>query len=87
MEIPEPGAEGYIIIVTEENRKYLSNLCGYNLLLDRFLNYDPSVRSSHSNGFYSLIMSDEDSSHITTISTEITVEQLQQLLFIESLEN
>ena len=87
MEIPEPGEEGYIIKITEENSKYLSEICGWNLFLDRILNYDPSMGSSLSDRFFSYSESVEDNSYIITDSTEITVEHLQQILFIESLEN
>ena len=87
MEIPEPGREGYIIKVTEESHEYLSEFCGWELPLDHILNYDPSIGSSPSERRFSFKESDEDNSYIITDSTEITVEQLQQILFIESLEN
>lgn len=87
MEIPEPGEQGYIIRVTEENRKYLSEIYGWNLSIDRIINYDPNIGNSLSDRFFSYIESNEDNSYITDESTEITVEQLQQILFIDSLEN
>ena len=87
MEIPEPGKEGYIVKVTEENRKCLSELYGWDLSLDRIVNYDPEMGSSRSERFFSYRESSEECSCITDESTEITVEQLQQILFIESLEN
>lgn len=87
MNIPEPGEEGYIIKVTEENRKYLSELCGWKLPLEHLLNYDPNMGSSLSDRFFSCRTASEDNSDIISESTEITVEQLQQMLFIESLEN
>ena len=87
MEIPEPGEEGYIIRVTEENSKYLSELYGWDLPLDRILNYDTSMGILLSDRLFSYRRSDETNLHITADSTEITVEQLQQILFIESLEN
>ena len=87
MEIPEPGEEGYIIKVTEENRKYLSELRGRGLPLECILNYDLNMGSSLSDRFFSYRESNEDHSYITAGSTEITAEQLQQILFIESLEN
>ena len=83
MQIPEPGEEGYIIRVTEENRKCLSEICGWELHLEHILNYDPDMGSS----YFSYRESDEDEAYISTGSTEITVEQLQQILFIDSLEN
>ena len=87
MEIPEPGKEGYIIRVTEENHKRLSEICGWELDLEHTLNYDPDMGSSRSSRYFSYSESDEDEAYISTDSTEITVEQLQQILFIESLEN
>ena len=87
MNIPEPGEEGYIVKVTEENHKYLSELCGWKLPLDRIVNYDPKMGSSPSDRRFSFKESDKDNSNIITDSTEVTVEQLQQILFIESLEN
>lgn len=83
MEIPEPGEEGYIIRITEENHKRLSEICGWELDLEHILNYDLDMGSP----YFSYRESDEDESFISTDSTEITVEQLQQILFIESLEN
>ena len=87
MEIPEPGEEGYIVKVTEENRKCLAELYGRGLPLDSILNYDPNQGSLLSDRFFSYRESTEDHSYISTGSTEITVEQLQQILFIDSLEN
>ena len=87
MEIPEPGEEGYIVRVTEENRKYLLEIRGRNLPLGCILNYDPSVGILHSERFFSYRESDERNAYITADSTEITAEHLQQILFIESLEN
>lgn len=87
MEIPEPGKEGYIIRVTEENRKYLLEIRGRNLPLGCILNYDPNQGSLLSDRFFSYRESNEYHSSISTGSTEITVEQLQQILFIDSLEN
>ena len=87
MEIPEPGKEGYIVRITEENRKCLSEICGWELHLDHILNYDLDMGSSRSSRCFSYSESDENESYINTNSTEITVEQLQQILFIESLEN
>lgn len=88
MEIPEPGEEGYIVRVTEENRKYLSELRRWTLPLGgRIVNYDPKLGSLLSDRLFSYKASDEGNSYITDESTEITVEQLQQILFIESLEN
>ena len=87
MEIPEPGEEGYIVKVTEENCKCLSELCGRNLPIERILNYDPNLGSLLSDRFFTYRESNEDHLFISIGSTEITVEQLQQILFIESLEN
>lgn len=87
MEIPEPGGEGYIVRVTEENHKYLSELCGRTLFSECILNYDPNQGSLLSDRFFSYRESNEYHSSISTGSTEITVEQLQQILFIDSLEN
>ena len=87
MNIPEPGKEGYIVKVTEENHKHLSELCGWNLPLDRIVNYDPKMGSALSDRFFSYSESNESNSYISDDSTEITAEQLQQILFIESLEN
>ena len=87
MNIPEPGEEGYIVKVTEENRKCLSKIYGWKLPLDSILNYDPNQGSLLSDRFFSYRESTEDRSHISTGSTEITVGQLQQILFIDSLEN
>ena len=87
MNIPEPGEEGYIVKVTEENRKCLSEICGRELPLVRILNYDPKMGSFLSDRLFSFNESDEGNSYISTDSTEITAEQLQQIIFIESLEN
>lgn len=87
MKIPEPGEEGYIVRVTEENRKHLSEIYKWILPLDRTLNYDPKMGSSLSDRLFSYSKFNKSNSHITTGSTEITVEQLQQILFIDSLEN
>ena len=86
MEIPEPGEEGYIVKVTEENRECLSKIYGRKLSLDSILNYDPNQGSLLSDRFYSYRESTEDDSYISTGSTEITVGQLQKILFIDSLE-
>lgn len=87
MEIPEPGKEGYIVKVTEENRKRLSELCGRNLPIERILNYDPNLGSLLLDRFFNYSESSEEHLFISVGSTEITVEQLQQIIFIESLEN
>lgn len=86
MEIPEPGEEGYIVKVTEENRKCLSELYGRALFSECILNYDPNQGSLLSDRFFSYRESTEDHSYISTGSTEITVGQLQKILFIDSLE-
>lgn len=87
MNIPEPGKEGYIVKVTEENRKCLSEICGWKLPLDRILNYDPKMGSFLSDRIFSYSKTSDSNSYITSDSTEIAVEQLQQILFIQSLEN
>lgn len=87
MNIPELGEEGYIVKVTEENHECLSKICGREFPLGCILNYDPNMGSSLSDRFFTYRESDEGNSYISTDSTEITVEQLQQILFIESLEN
>lgn len=87
MNIPEPLGEGYIVRVTEENHECLSEVSRMNLSPDYILNYDPSMGNLPSNRFFAYRKSDEDNLHITADSTKITVEQLQQILFIESLEN
>ncbi len=87
MNIPEPGEEGYIIRITEENRKCLSELYGRALSSEHILNYDLTMGRVLSDRFFSYRGSNEYHSYISTGSTEITVEQLQQILFIDSLEN
>lgn len=87
MHIPEPGEEGYIVKVTEENCECLSNIYEWKLSLGSVLNYDPNHGRVLSHRFFSYKESSEDHSYISTDSTEITVEQLQQILFIDSLEN
>ena len=87
MNIPEPGEEGYIIKVTEENLKRLSKLRGRELFSECILNYDPNLGSLLSDRFFTYRESNEDHLFISIGSTEITVEQLQQILFIDSLEN
>ena len=84
MEIPERGGEGYLVMFSEDELEELKRISNRsNLTMDAYVNYDPE---NIYDGFF--IFNDKDGcTYVTELTTRISVEQLKQLMFIDSLEN
>ena len=80
MEIPERGEEGYLVMFSEDELEELKCISNRpNLTMDAYVNYDPY---NTKDGFFIF----NEYSYINEQSTPISVEQLKQLIFIDSLE-
>ena len=84
MEIPERGEEGYLVMFSEDELEELKRISNRsNITMDTYVNYDPE---SVYDGFF--IFNDKDGcTYVNELTTRISVEQLKQLMFIDSLEN
>ena len=84
MEIPERGEEGYLVMFSEDELEELKRISNRpNLTIDTYVNYDPENLYA---GFF--IFNDKDTyTFVIELTTRISVEQLKQLMFIDSLEN
>ena len=84
MEIPERGEEGYLVMFSEDELEELKCISNRpSLTMDAYLNYDPdNIRD----GFF-IFNSKDGCTYIIKLTTRISVEQLKQLLFIDTLEN
>ena len=84
MEIPERGEEGYLVMFSEDELEELKRILNRpDLTMDAYMNYDPE---NTQDGFF--MFNDKDGcTYIIELTTRISVEQLKQLMFIDSLEN
>ena len=84
MEIPERGEEGYLVMFSEDELEELKRISNRSdLTMDTYVNYDPE---NVYEGFF--IFNDKDEcTYVIKLTTRISVEQLKQLMFIDSLEN
>ena len=84
MEIPERGEEGYLVMFSEDELEELKCMSNRpNLTMDGYMNYDPY---NTKDGFF--IFNDKDRcTYVIELTPRISVEQLKQLMFIDSLEN
>ena len=84
MEIPERGEEGYLVTFSEDELEELKRVLNRsNLTMDAYVNYEPENVYDR---FF--IFNDKGGyTYVIELTTRISVEQLKQLMFIDSLEN
>ena len=81
MEIPERGEEGYLVMFSKDDLEELKCISDRpSLTANTYVNYDPY---NTKDGFFIF----NEYSYVNEQSTPISVEQLKQLMFIDSLEN
>ena len=81
MEIPERGEEGYLVMFSEDELEELKRISDRpSLTMNTYVNYDPY---NTKDGFFIF----NEYYYVNEQSTPISIEQLKQLMFIDSLEN